>query len=71
MGQALLPPLPKHGPRGFMLASNGRKTLLDKTMMGPVSPTLPKARIIATTLFVCTSDTSANQDTTSSRTAEI
>ena len=36
VGQALQPPLPKHGPRGCMLASNGRKTLLDKTMMGPL-----------------------------------
>ena len=40
-------------------------------MMGPLSPMLPKARIIATTLFACPSDTSDNQDTTSSRTAEI
>ena len=35
--------------------------------MGPLLPTLPKARIISTTLFVCISDTSANQDTTTSR----
>ena len=39
VGQVSPPPLPSHGPRGFMIISNGRTSLLGQNNDGPTPPT--------------------------------